>query len=146
MKLVKYNPLATASSLDNLFNDFFNRNLGDVLGGDDALSTPAVNIIETDSGYRLEVAAPGLEKEDFSINLDKDLLTISASKEQKSEGQQDGKIVRREFSFSSFKRTFTIPENVNSEAIAASYDKGVLFITLPKKEAAAELSRVITVK
>ncbi len=146
MKLVRYNPLATASSLDNLFNDFFNRNLGHVIGGDDTLSNPAVNVIESDAGYRLEIAAPGLEKGDFSINLDKDLLTISASKEQKTEEEQDGKIVRREFNFSSFKRTFTLPENVNSEAIAASYDKGVLFITLPKKEEAAELSRVISVK
>lgn len=146
MKLVKYNPLATASSVDSLINDFFNRNLGHFVGGDDPLSTPAVNVIESDSGYRLEIAAPGLEKGDFSINLDKNLLTIAASKEQENEEKQDDKIVRREFSYSSFKRTFTLPENVKTEAIAASYDKGVLFVTLPKKEEAAELSRVISVQ
>lgn len=146
MSIVKYNPLATASSLDKWVNDFFNRNLGDFVGVDNALETPSVNIIETNAAYRLEIAAPGMKKEDFTINLDKNLLTISAEKEQKSEEAEAGKFVRREFNFSSFKRTFNLPETVNSEAIGASYDKGVLFITLPKKEEEVKLSRVIEIK
>ncbi|TDH28916.1 Hsp20/alpha crystallin family protein [Segetibacter sp. 3557_3] len=95
--------------------------------------TPAVNIFESEEAYHLELNAPGRNKEDFKLNLDKGLLTISF--EQKSEAENNGlKTVRKEFSFASFKRSFTIDDKINTEAIQAKYESGILKIYLPKKE------------
>jgi HSP20 family protein len=104
-----------------------------------------VNIYETAEGYSLEVSAPGLSKEDLKVNVDKGLLTISYEKkeETKTEGQ---KAVRREFSQRSFKRTFTLNENVNAENIQAKYENGILKLELPKKEQVKETPKQVVIQ
>jgi len=119
-----------------LANDFFRNNfLGDVLDGDASFNTPAVNIAENGDSYSIEVAAPGLAKNDFKINLDHNVLTISSSKENKKE-EKEGKYTRQEFSYSSFSRSFTLPESVDAEKISASHKDGILYISIPKREEA----------
>ena len=94
-------------------------------------SLPAVNVKETDKGFELEVAAPGMKKEDFKIELDNNMLGISS--ETKAEKTEDkDKYTRREFSYSSFRRTFTLPKNVDAEKIMANYEDGVLKIEIPR--------------
>ncbi len=95
---------------------------------------PAVNIKETGTEFNIELAAPGIAKEEFNINIEKDVLTISASKEQK-EGTN---YTRREFNYFSFERSFVLPETVDTTAISAAYNNGILSITLPKVDSARE--------
>ena len=91
-----------------------------------------VNVKEIEKGYQLEIVAPGFEKTDFKINLDQNLLTISA--EKKNEVKENEKQIRREYNYSSFKRSFTIDEKIDATNIAANYVNGVLTLNLPKKE------------
>lgn len=98
-------------------------------------SLPAVNVIENENGFKLELAAPGLKKENFKINFNENTLTISAEKEVKTEETKE-KFTRKEFSYASFKRSFTLPKTVDGEKIAASYNEGILTVELPKKEEA----------
>lgn len=100
-------------------------------------SVPAVNVVENTEGFRIEVAAPGLQKSDFKLNLEKNQLTISAQKEQKSE-EENEKYTRREFKYTSFQRTFTLPNSVDGDKIEANYAEGILSIALPKREEAKE--------
>jgi HSP20 family protein len=100
-------------------------------------TVPSVNVVEHANGFRIEMAAPGLVKDDFKINLEKDLLTISVKKESAEDENTDA-YRRREFNYSSFERSFRLPETVDSEKIDAKYENGVLRIALPKKEAAIE--------
>lgn len=96
-------------------------------------SAPSVNIKETDGNFTIEMAAAGMDKDDFKISLDDNALTISGErKEEKKE--ENEKYTRREFSYNSFSRTFVLPENSNAEKIAANYENGLLKIELPKKE------------
>lgn len=137
MTLVKWNNRSDMrhSSLDSVFDTFFNRNFDSIDGGL-ALGTtvPAVNIIEEENSFNVEVAAPGLHKDQFRMNLDNNILTISA--ENKDEKEYKGKVTRREFSYSTFERSFTLPDSVDGDKIKADYKEGVLKITLPKKEEA----------
>jgi len=135
MSLVRYNSKNGLRGFDNFFDAFFNNNLTDVIGSDNNISQPSVNVIETEDDYRIEVAAPGLGKEEFDINIEDNLLTISAEV-KKEEKESTDKYTRREFNYSSFKRSFNLPDTVNAENIAASYDSGVLSLTLPKREEA----------
>ena len=123
----------------SLFNGFFD---GDVFPGffldfDKKTGTPAVNIVETTDDYRIEVAAPGLDKADFKIDLENNVLTISAEKEDKQE-EKNERFMRREFNYSSFSRSFTIPNTMNAEKISAQHKDGVLHVIIPKKEEAKE--------
>lgn len=128
------------------FNSFFN----DLFDEDVAINkrracgcVPAANIVEEDKQFSIEVAAPGLKKDQFKINLDKNLLTISAEVEDK---QEEGKEYnRREFSYGSFERSFTVPESVKSDNISADYDNGILRVKLPKKEEEMKVSKEIKV-
>lgn len=98
---------------------------------------PAVNVIESENDYQIEVAAPGMKKEDFKIDLDNNQLTISSEKKSEKKDEKKGSYTRREFSYQSFQRTFTIPERkVDGDKISAKYCDGVLCINLPKKEEA----------
>jgi HSP20 family protein len=130
MNLVKRNTAHFPSIIDELLKpDWF----GGILNY--ATTIPAVNIKETEKEFLLEVAAPGKKKEDFVIEIDKDVLTVAS--ENKNETEQINKTegyTRREFSFSSFRRAFTLPETVNTNDINAAYENGILMITLPKKE------------
>ncbi len=96
-------------------------------------STPLVNIKESNSGYHLEVAAPGMSKENFDIAVDKNLLTISAEK-QTEQKKEEEKFTRKEFSYTNFKRSFTLPENIDASNIKAVYEHGILKVDLLKKE------------
>jgi HSP20 family protein len=98
-------------------------------------SYPAVNIKENEQGFELEMSAPGLEKDNFSIELNQDVLTISTVNKEEKEEKQEEKFHLREFNLLSFQRSFKFPENiVNAEKIEASYEQGILRLILPKKE------------
>ncbi len=114
-----------------LFENFFNET--EHLPKAAFKSLPSVNVIEKTDGFLLEVAAPGLKKEDFKINFQESKLTISAEKEVNAEESSD-KITRKEFSYNQFQRTFTLPKSVESEKISATYTDGILRISIPKKE------------
>ncbi len=131
MNLVKRN---NTNSFPFVMDELFK----DLMGGTQYVNkvTVPVNIKETENSYLVELMAPGMKKEEFNIEIDDDLLTISSEvKSEKTEGEE-GKFTRREFSYSSFKRSFTLPETVKDEEINASYENGILKITLPKKEKA----------
>jgi HSP20 family protein len=98
---------------------------------------PAVNIIEEKDNYRIEIAAPGLEKKDFKIDVRDNVLTISSEKKVEKE-ENDKNYVRKEFSYSTFQRSFTLPETVDVEKIKAKHDDGILNIQIPKKPEAVE--------
>ena len=101
-------------------------------------TVPAVNIRETEDSFGVEVAAPGLEKKDFKIQLENNLLTISSQKEIQEENQHEG-YSRREFSYQSFQRSFVLPKDVvNDEGIVARYENGLLQLIIPKKEEAKQ--------
>jgi HSP20 family protein len=105
----------------------------DLLDVDGSLSLPDVNIIENGKDFKIELAAPGLERKDFKVEVDNGVLTISAEKkEEKKEENENYK--RREFSYNSFSRSFTLPENSLTDKIDAKYENGILRLTLPKKE------------
>lgn len=107
-------------------------------GNAERSSVPAVNVRETKDAYELEVAAPGMSKQDFKVELDNNMLVISAEKENKHEEQDEKEnYSRREFSYQSFVRTFSLPERmVQGDQIAAKYHDGILHITVPKTEEA----------
>lgn len=123
---------------DDIFNDW---NTGSVMR-----NVPAVNVIETDDAFKLELAAPGCRKEDFSIEVNQNTLTIGCeSRDEKLENE--GKYTRKEFSYQQFKRSFTLPQNtVNLDSIEARYEDGVLNITIPKLDSnKTKLSRTINI-
>lgn len=111
------------------------------------LTVPAVNVLENGDHYTISLAAPGLKKEDFNIRIDGNILTISSEKEEKKESK-DERFTRKEYSYSSFSRSFNIPDDVKQDKIDAHYDNGVLHIQLPRKEENKKLaaSRNIAVK
>ena len=98
---------------------------------------PAVNVKENDNEFSIEVAAPGLSKKDFHVNYENGRLTISSEKKDEHEEKDGDRITRREFSYRSFQRSFTVPEElVDAEKIDAKYTDGILYLTLPKREEA----------
>ncbi|MGZ3901311.1 MAG: Hsp20/alpha crystallin family protein, partial [Bacteroidia bacterium] len=99
------------------------------------LSAPPANITENNKEFRLDLSAPGLKRDDFNIDIEDGVLTISSEKE-KEEKQEDENYMRHEFSYNSFCRTFTLPDNINENNINAKYDNGMLQVTIPKKEVA----------
>ena len=99
------------------------------------MNVPAVNITEQKNDYLVSLAAPGLKKEDFKIDVDGNMLTISSEKEETKE-EKDKKFTRKEYNYSSFSRSFTLPEEINKEKIEAKYEDGVLKISLPRREEA----------
>lgn len=107
------------------FNDF--------VGADWAMNVPSVNIAEHDQNFRIELAAPGLEKKDFKISVDNGMITISAEKKEETKEEKEN-YMRREFSYNKFTRTFRLPENCVTDKIDAKYENGVLRLMLPKKE------------
>jgi HSP20 family protein len=110
---------------DSDFNDFFSRRFSD----------PAANIIETPESFQLDLAAPGMKKDDFKIHLENNILTISS--EVEDEKMEEGKnYTRKEFSYGSFSRSFTLPKIIDLEKIKADYENGILKVLLPKKEEA----------
>jgi len=128
---------ASPSSLDK----FFDENLRDIFSTNYAgpkATMPSVNVKETDDEFQIEVAAPGMKKEDFSIDLDNNVLSISSEHKEEEKDEDEG-YTRKEFSYQSFCRTFNIPEGlVDQEKIDAKYNDGILNIRLPKQEESKE--------
>lgn len=130
--------LRRGTAFPSMVDEFFGRDfLSNFFDTQTGINIPSVNIIEGKNDFRIEVAAPGLEKKDFKIDLNNNVLMISSEKETKNETENE-KYMRREFSYSSFQRSFSLPNTVDSEKINASYKDGVLNITIPKKEEAKE--------
>jgi HSP20 family protein len=134
MSLVKFSnqyPSLIDRFFDNDAFDWSNRNYS-------ATNTtiPSVNIKEDENGFKVEVAAPGFDKKDFNIELNNNVLTVSSEKNIENETKENELFTKREFSYQSFSRSFTLPITVEKEKISAKYDKGILNIVFPKKEEA----------
>lgn len=120
----------------SFFDDFLTKNLsGWFDGSNEGGSVPKVNIIETNDDFQVEMAAPGMKKEDFHVELDNDMLTIYAEISENAE-ENHRKYTRREFRYHSFRRSFHLPNTVESDKIKASYKNGILHLLIPKKEEA----------
>lgn len=133
--------LRSRLELPNLMDDFMGKDfLSNFFEPHTGITTPAVNIIEGKEDFRIEVAAPGLEKDDFKVEMENNVLTISCEKESKTE-ENNKEYMRREFSYSSFKRTFSMPNTVDADRIMAAHKNGVLEITIPKREEAKQKPR-----
>jgi HSP20 family protein len=122
------------SVFGSFFNDFMN---SDVVAKNVFHSVPAVNISETPEKFTVELVAPGMNKQDFKLEVDNRVMTITAKKEEEK-NVENKRYTKREFSYSSFSRSFTLPETVSADSISAEYDKGILKVHLPKKEEAKQ--------
>jgi HSP20 family protein len=139
MSSVKYNQEPLFPVFSNLFENFFGKDIFEVANKvATGFSTPSVNVKENKDDYKVEVAAPGLSKEDFKVEVENNLLKISSKKESTQETQEEGKYTRREFSYQSFERSFALPNTANVEQIVANYTDGILNIHIPKKETSKE--------
>ncbi|NCD68267.1 Hsp20/alpha crystallin family protein [Mucilaginibacter agri] len=147
MTLVKFNSNNPKSgSLLPGFNDVFDSFFSDTFFNDRLTSrVPAANISETEDHFHVELAAPGLKKEDFKLNLDRKVLNISV--EQRNGNNEDQKnYSKREYSYASWVRSFTLPDSANAESIEAAYTEGVLKIDIAKCEEAKQIRRQIEIK
>lgn len=135
MTNVKFNSKPFTGTFNNLVDDLF-AELPVLFKNDfnnvERKGFVPVNVKETEKGYLLEVVAPGFEKADFKVNLNQNLLTISAEKKEELKEEKE-KQIRREYSYRSFKRSFTLDEKIDATSIEASYINGVLTLNLPKK-------------
>ncbi len=134
MALVRFN-----EQFPSLFDRFFENDLFDWSSRNYSSTNttlPSVNIKETNDGFEVEMAAPGLNKKDFSIELNQDVLTISSEKKIENEVKDGEQFTKREFSYQSFSRSFTLPNTVDNDKIKAKYDNGILKVFIPKKEEA----------
>lgn len=146
MKLIKPN----YSPMKDVFQDFFsnavNRTLSDILNIDSPVSLPSVNIVESPDNFKIEMAAPGLEKGDFKLSLENNRLSVSSEKEERKTEENEN-FTRKEFSYSSFTRSFDLPDTLDVENISANYENGILYITLPKRaEAKPQPAKQIEIK
>lgn len=127
-------PVKRFNSFPTFFEDFFNE-LETVPTKTWQHTLPSVNVAEKEDAFRIELAAPGLKNEDFKVNIHESVLTISVEKKEETTEEKDN-YTRKEFSYTSFKRSFTLPKTVDSDKIEAAYTDGILHLTLPKKEEA----------
>ena len=142
IKWQKESPARTILNSVDLFNEFFN----DYAGADfRKWNAPAVNISENDQAFKLELAVPGLKKEDFKIAIEENTLLVSAEQQQENTEKTE-KYTRKEFSFNSFTRRFNLPENVDQSAISANYENGIMNIRLPKKADERPKTREISIQ
>ena len=136
--------------IDHLFQENLNRFFNDDLWGFSKIDQQAnvpVNLRETDQSYEMSLIAPGLRKEDFKLNVTNDLLTVSyEQKEEHHEEKAEEGWLRKEYKMQSFSRSFTLDDSVDVNKISASYDNGVLHLSLPKKENARRISKTIDIK
>jgi HSP20 family protein len=146
MSLIKFNNAGNNKSLNTGFNDIFESVFNDSFLSDRMISrVPAVNICETQDHYLIEMAAPGLQKEDFNLKLDRNLLTVSVE-QKKEHTEQHKQYNKREFSYSSFVRSFALPDTADDAQIEASYNNGMLNIHVAKKDEAKQIVRQIEIK
>jgi HSP20 family protein len=121
------------------FNDFLNRDWYDWSNQNFSLTNttiPSVNIKENENEFEVEMAAPGMTKDDFRIELNNSVLTISSEKQSENKSKEGENVTRREFSYQSFSRLFTLPVIVEADKITAKYENGLLRVNIPKKEEA----------
>jgi HSP20 family protein len=145
MTLVKFKQPANNNLMPGI-NDVFESIFNDTFFNDRMVSrVPAVNIGESEDHYHVELAAPGLKKEDFKLNLERNSLRVSV---EQTPGQQDNQkqYAKREFSYGSFVRSFTLPESADHSQIEATYTDGILYIAIAKREEAKPVRRQIEIK
>ena len=132
--------------LPSIFNDFFDNDWMERANA----TAPAINVIENDKEYKVELAAPGMTKEDFDVHIDEDnnLVISMEKKDEKKDEHKNGRYLRREFSYSKFQQTMILPDDVDKEKISATVNNGVLDIELPKlaKEEQPKQTRNIEIK
>ncbi|HOB78373.1 MAG: Hsp20/alpha crystallin family protein [Bacteroidales bacterium] len=129
--------------IDEFFGDDF---LKDFFYMPEQFNVPAVNVVEDENKFQIEVAAPGFKKEDFKVQLDNDVLTIYTEKKEEKE-EKDKRYRRREFNYQSFTRSFIVPDYIDKDKIDAEYKDGILFISLPKlKEKIESKGKEIKIK
>ena len=146
MTLVKVNNPINRS-FDGLMNELFNDlpiNFGKSIR-EDVLHFPPANIVEKNDAYLVELAAPGMEKGDFAVKLDGKILTISSEKKTEAVAENE-KMIRKEFSYKSFQRSFTIDEKIDATNITARYENGILKLELPKKEEVKKVAKEIVIQ
>ena len=141
MNLIRKQPPFFALLIDDFINTDWNLKVPTFSG-----TVPAVNIKELDSQFEIELAVPGMKKDDFEIEVEDGVLSISSTQEEEQVNEK-GKFTRREFSYSSFRRSFTLPESVDPKKIDATYKEGVLLVLLPKhKEAQPQPKKLIKIR
>ncbi len=142
MKTVNKNNIWLSGLLDNLVLD---SKLDAFTHNCETFSIPSVNIIENFTNFVIELAVPGLQKEDFTIETEEDTLKIASKKVSEKEAESDLKYTLKQFNYKNFERVFKLPENIITEDIKASYENGILKITLPKKEEKKALKKMIEI-
>lgn len=146
MTLVKINNPIN-KTFDGLMNELFNEfpaTFGKTMR-EDVLNFPPVNITEKNDHYHLELSVPGMEKSDFVVKMEGNTLTVSAEKKEEKNDSTD-KVIRREFSFKSFKRSFTVDDKIDAGNISAKYENGILKLDLAKKEEVKNAVKEITIQ
>ena len=135
----------TQNWLPSIFNDFFDNDWMERANA----TAPAINVIESENDYKIELAAPGMTKKDFNVHIDEDnnLVIAMEKKEQKKEEKKNSRYVRREFSYSKFQQTMILPNDVEKDKITAQVEDGVLTVDIPKRnEEASKIQKCIEVK
>lgn len=148
MKLTKYNRLSPSlnNSFDRFFDDFFTAELPSLRFGLNQFNSPSVNVVESEQLFEIHLAAPGLNKEDFKIEVDNDTLTISSEVEVNRQDDQNSNYALREFGYSKFSRSFYLNDKIDQNRISANYENGILKVSLEKKEEAKPIpSRIIEI-
>jgi HSP20 family protein len=130
----KYMPTTATNFNQSLFNSLWKRNIGQMVGADISVTVPAVNVSELENEFLIELAAPGLTKQDFQVKIEKDLLTISSEKSKQIVEGEGTRFTRKEFNYSAFTRSFHLPEGIKPDHIKGSYENGVLKVSLPKDQ------------
>jgi HSP20 family protein len=134
-------------SVPAMFDDFLTREFFRPTFANTGVSTPAVNIIETSDDFRLEMVAPGMNKNNFNVELEEDILTVSYEHEDNRQGdRRDWKYRTHEYNYHSFTRSFSLPETVDADKIEAKYENGILTLVIPKKEEARSNMRQIPIQ
>lgn len=133
MAIIRWNPINRPTTVSRWMDDLFNERMDRLVGTGEGVALPAVNVLEHEDNFELQLAAPGMKKEDFEINIDNGLLSITAERKQEREEDEEN-YTRREFSYRSFRRQFSLPENVKEENIEARYEDGILKLHIPKEE------------
>ena len=148
MSLMKVDQNSLFPRFSDLWEDFLGKDIMEMSKWGKGLSMPAVNIEEKPASFEISMAVPGMQREDFKIKVKHGVLTVSSEKEDKHEEKdKEGNYTRREFSYHTFSRSFTLPEAIDRDKIEAQYTEGILAIHLPKqKPAQQQLTRQITVK
>lgn len=138
-----FSPRTVGGMIEDFFNNGFNRILNEDFWNDKA-SVP-VNISENDQAFEMQVIAPGINKEEIKVQVDKNVLTVSFEHKEEQKEESAGKVLRHEYKVQSFRRSFTLNDKIDSSRIAAKYDNGILSLTLPKREQADNTPQQITI-